>query len=142
MSESKHTASQAHLRTALGKIADMIDDENADLDDAIDIARSALSTAVSEDSHMFEIDPGFELEAVASGRPEWIIPVPAPKCKLAIRKDTKEWFVATGVYYKTLESIDGILFRDSDGCTWRLLSISPKATLSPPTREEGVRGDD
>lgn len=68
----------------------------------------------------FTIVDGFELEVLASGRPEWIAPIPAPRCKLAARKDTKAWFVATGVYFKPLESIDDTTFRDSDGCTWRL----------------------
>lgn len=78
---------------------------------------------------MFEIVKDFELEAIGSGRQEWIRPTPAPRCKLAIRKDTKEWCVATGFYYKPLESIDGTVFRDSDGCTWRLLrnAASPKS---------------
>ncbi len=44
----KAPAPQTHLRVALTKIADMIDDENADLDDAIDIARAALAKTSEE----------------------------------------------------------------------------------------------
>lgn len=95
-----------------------LDNETRDLERR---ARRFLSTSHVKGYCMFEIIKDFELEVIGSGRSEWVIPTPTPRCKLAVRKDTKEWFVATGVYYKLLESIDGTTFRDSDGCTWQLL---------------------
>lgn len=92
-----------------------------------------LDKVIGEYLDMFEIVQGFELEVLASGRPEWIVPDPAPRCKMALRRDTKASFVATGAYYKPLESINATTYRDSDGCTWRLIRIAGTAPQTNAT---------
>lgn len=111
------------LVAALKKIADMRDNEDADLDDALLIADKAITDyQTSPPSGMFRASSKYRLEVAGDERPNVVVPTPAPICPLAFRSDTGDWFVATGVYYKPIHSIDGTLFRDIDGGIWRLLS--------------------
>ncbi|WP_457663655.1 hypothetical protein [Sinorhizobium medicae] len=73
---------------------------------------------------MFEFSGDYQFKAIGDERPNVVIPHPAPRCKLAIRKDTGDWFVATGVYFKPVDSLDGTTFRDLDGGIWQLLAIN------------------
>lgn len=71
---------------------------------------------------MFEFSKEYEFEAVRDDRPNVIIPIPAPRCKLAIRKDNGSWSVATGAFFKRVSTDDGTTFRDADGGIWRLIA--------------------
>ncbi len=90
---------------------------------------------------MFELSKEYEFEATGDERPNVVISDPAPKCALATRKDTGDWFVATGVYFKPIESLDGTTFRDIDGGIWRLLvtnkSPSPQPRAAGSLTKEG-----
>jgi len=77
---------------------------------------------------MFEFSSDYQFEAVGDERPNVVIPDPAPRCKLAIRKDTGDWYVATGVFFKPVNTDDGTTFRDIDGGIWRFITI---ATQNP-----------
>ena len=111
------------LAAALQKIADMSDHEDADLDDAILIADKALADYQANPlDGIFRTSTKHQFEAARDERPNVVTPVPSPICPLAFRFDTGDWFVATGLYYKPVHSIDGTLFRDSDGGIWRLIT--------------------
>lgn len=81
---------------------------------------------------MFEFSEKYQFEVAGDERPDIVIPTPAPMCKLAIRKDTGGWFVATGFYFKPVESLDGTTFRDVDGGIWRLLTVVHTTPACPP----------
>lgn len=84
-------------------------------------------------SAMFRISTKHQLEVAGDERPNVVTPIPVPICPLAFLSDTGDWFVATGAYYKPIRSIDGILFRDTDGGIWRLIS---KSLTNPPALSE------
>lgn len=80
---------------------------------------------------MFEFSKDYEFQATGDERPNVVVPSPAPHGRLAIRRDTGDWHVATGVYFKPVESLDGTTFRDIDGGIWQLLSLTPNPSPSP-----------
>lgn len=122
----------ASLVIALQKIYDMRDNEDADLDDALLIAEKALEEHGSKpEGDIFRVSTNYQFEVAGDERPNVVIPNPAPICPLAFRVDTGEWFVATGVYYKPVQTLYGVLFRDADGGIWRLLVKSPTTTTQP-----------
>lgn len=88
---------------------------------------------------MFEFSIDYEFQATGDERPNVVVPNHAPHCKLAIRRETGDWYVATGVYFKPVESLDGTTFRDIDGGIWQLLSLTPNP--SPETQMRGLSED-
>lgn len=86
------------------------------------------------ESGMFRTSTKHQFEAAGDERHNVVTPTPAPICPLAFRFDTGEWFVATGLYYKPVHSIDGTLFRDIDGGIWRLITRS--VHTNPPALSE------
>lgn len=90
---------------------------------------------------MFEISPKYEFEAIGDERPNVVIPDPAPRCKLAVRNDTGDWYVATGAFFKRVYTEDGTTFRDVDGGIWRHLST--KTPFQPPqSKLRGIQDAD
>lgn len=78
---------------------------------------------------LFEFSKGHEFIAIGDERPNVVVHDPAPRCKIALRRDTGDWFVATGVFFKPVRTEDGTTFKDVDGGIWRLV-VSGSAALA------------
>ena len=76
---------------------------------------------------MFDFSEDHQFEATGDERQNVVIPNPAPRCKMATRKDTGDWHVASGVYFKPVTTDDGTNFRDVDGGWWRLITSERRA---------------